>query len=134
MANSETEIQGFDARLNALIEEVRRKADALVDEASRAADEQAKTAVAQAVADVKRRSLQLATLTIGVLLLAATTVGYMAMKDFMALQTQVISAQKDISDTKARLAEAVRQADEDQRRIAEIRASLERRTSAANGR
>lgn len=134
MANSETEIQGFDARLNALIEEVRRKADALVDEASRAADEQAKTAVAQAVADVKRRSLQLATLTIGVLLLAATTVGYMAMKDFMALQTQVISAQKDISDTKARLAEAVRQANEDQRRIAEIRASLERRTSAANGR
>ncbi|MEN5168418.1 hypothetical protein ABE444_02495 [Brevundimonas pondensis] len=134
MANSETEIQGFDARLNALIEEVRRKADALVDEASRAADEQAKTAVAQAVADVKRRSLQLATLTIGVLLLAATTVGYMAMKDFMALQTQVISAQKDISDTKARLAEAVRQADEDQRRIAEIRASLERRTTAANGR
>ena len=134
MANSETEIQGFDARLNALIEEVRRKADALVDEASRAADEQAKTAVAQAVADVKRRSLQLATLTIGVLLLAATTVGYMAMKDFMALQTQVIYAQKDISDTKARLAEAVRQADEDQRRIAEIRASLERRTSAANGR
>ncbi|QTC86624.1 hypothetical protein [Brevundimonas pondensis] len=134
MANSETEIQGFDARLNALIEEVRRKADALVDEASRAADEQAKTAVAQAVADVKRRSLQLATLTIGVLLLAATTVGYMAMKDFMALQTQVISAQKDISDTKARLAEAVRQANEDQRRIAEIRASLERRTTAANGR
>nr|WP_314431324.1 hypothetical protein [uncultured Brevundimonas sp.] len=134
MANSETEIQGFDARLNALIEEVRRKADALVDEASRAADEQAKTAVAQAVADVKRRSLQLATLTIGILLLAATTVGYMAMKDFMALQTQVISAQKDISDTKARLAEAVRQANEDQRRIAEIRASLERRTTAANGR
>ncbi len=134
MASSETEIQGFDARLNALIDEVRRKANLLVDEASRAADEQAKTAVAQAVADVKRKSLQLATLAIGVLLLAATTVGYMAMKDFMALQTQVISAQKDISDTKARLAEAVRQADEDQKRIAEIRASLERGASAPNGR